>query len=227
MKHCHISIINCTIIVRKVLIVRINCDFCKTVTVGERQALESVRLQTTQISSRLWYQILLFRSTKRHLDGYSLPCSQTLKASVVFYSHCFHHLRRHHLPRSQTADTYGNENSIEVIYKADEYPDDFMDSNAGMEQKPNVGDTTVTVGKHTWTPCTHMCANLDGGEWWYQILSFRLIKRHFPAVLSSRSVPASPAPQIPLARRMVSMWSTRQTNIQMILAFAPSRHCCP
>ena len=23
---------------------------------------------------------------------------------------------------------------------------------------------TVTVGKHTWTPCTHMCANLDGGE---------------------------------------------------------------
>ncbi|MCI8975041.1 MAG: leucine-rich repeat domain-containing protein [Lachnospiraceae bacterium] len=46
--------------------------------------------------------------------------------------------------KSSTADTYGNENSIEVIYKADEYPDDFMDSNAGMEQKPNVGDSSDT-----------------------------------------------------------------------------------
>ena len=44
--------------------------------------------------------------------------------------------------KSSTADTFGKDHDIEVIYKADEYPDDFMDSNAGMEQKPNVGDST-------------------------------------------------------------------------------------
>lgn len=46
--------------------------------------------------------------------------------------------------KSSAADTFGKENGIDVIYKADEYPDDFMDSNAGMEQKPNVGDSADT-----------------------------------------------------------------------------------
>lgn len=44
--------------------------------------------------------------------------------------------------KSSTADTFGKDHNMEVIYKADEYPDDFMDSNAGLEQKPNVGDST-------------------------------------------------------------------------------------
>lgn len=46
--------------------------------------------------------------------------------------------------KSSAADTFGKENGIDVIYKADEYPDDFMDSNAGMEQKPNVGGSADT-----------------------------------------------------------------------------------
>ena len=41
--------------------------------------------------------------------------------------------------KSSAADTFGSNNNIPVIYKA-EYPTDFMDSNAGLEEKPNVGD---------------------------------------------------------------------------------------
>ncbi len=49
--------------------------------------------------------------------------------------------------RSSTADTFGKNNSIEVIYKA-EYPDDFMDSNVGFEEKPNL-DNNQTSTKPT------------------------------------------------------------------------------
>ncbi|MDE7478835.1 MAG: leucine-rich repeat domain-containing protein, partial [Lachnospiraceae bacterium] len=61
--------------------------------------------------------------------------------------------------RSSTADTFGKDNNITVIYEA-EYPDDFLDSNAGLEEKPNVGngpiadtdtnaDTSTTVDQTT------------------------------------------------------------------------------
>jgi hypothetical protein len=46
--------------------------------------------------------------------------------------------------KSSTADTFGKNNSIEVIYKA-EYPTDFMDSNPGLESKPNVGEATTST----------------------------------------------------------------------------------
>ncbi len=41
--------------------------------------------------------------------------------------------------KSSAADTFGSNNNIPVIYKA-EYPTDFMDSNVGLEEKPNVGE---------------------------------------------------------------------------------------
>lgn len=44
--------------------------------------------------------------------------------------------------KSSAADAFGKENSIPVIYKA-EYPADFMDSNAGLEEKPDVGESRV------------------------------------------------------------------------------------
>ncbi|MBO5146502.1 MAG: leucine-rich repeat domain-containing protein [Lachnospiraceae bacterium] len=43
--------------------------------------------------------------------------------------------------KSSAADTFGKNNQIEVIYQA-EYPDDFMDSNPGLEEMPNVGEET-------------------------------------------------------------------------------------
>ncbi len=61
--------------------------------------------------------------------------------------------------RSSTADTFGKNNNIPIIYK-EEYPIDFMDSNAGLEQKPNVGyevdpdsntDTTTATNNPTTT----------------------------------------------------------------------------
>lgn len=61
--------------------------------------------------------------------------------------------------RSSTADTFGINNNIPIIYK-EEYPTDFMDSNAGLEQKPNVGyevdpdsntDTTTATNNPTTT----------------------------------------------------------------------------
>ena len=57
--------------------------------------------------------------------------------------------------RSSTADTFGKERKIPVIYEA-EYPTDFMDSNAGLEEKPNVGNgsgssTTTTTTTTTTT----------------------------------------------------------------------------
>lgn len=45
--------------------------------------------------------------------------------------------------QSSTADTFGKNNNIPVIYK-EEYPTDFMDSNAGLEEKPNVGYVSDT-----------------------------------------------------------------------------------
>lgn len=51
--------------------------------------------------------------------------------------------------KSSTADTFGQNNNIPVIYEA-EYPTDFMDSNAGLEEKPNVGDgSTGNNGQQT------------------------------------------------------------------------------
>jgi hypothetical protein len=55
--------------------------------------------------------------------------------------------------QSSTADTFGKNNNIPVIYKT-EYPTDFMDSNAGLEEKPNVGyDSSVDSDTDT-TPTT-------------------------------------------------------------------------
>ncbi len=53
--------------------------------------------------------------------------------------------------KSSTADTFGRDNDIPVIYEA-EYPTDFMDSNVGLEEKPNLGNgssttTTTTTNK--------------------------------------------------------------------------------
>jgi hypothetical protein len=45
--------------------------------------------------------------------------------------------------KSSTADKFGTDNNIEVIYKS-EYPTDFMDSNPGLEEKPEVGTSTVS-----------------------------------------------------------------------------------
>ena len=52
---------------------------------------------------------------------------------------------------------------------------------------------------------------------WYQLLSFRSTKRHFPAVRTLRFVPASPAQQILMVMRTALKWFIRQMNIQMIL----------
>lgn len=52
--------------------------------------------------------------------------------------------------KGTTADTFGKNNNITVIYDA-QYPRDFMDSNVNMEELPNIGDrdsqsTTETSG---------------------------------------------------------------------------------
>ncbi len=41
--------------------------------------------------------------------------------------------------RGTTADTFGKDNNITVIYDA-QYPRDFMDSNVNMDELPNIGD---------------------------------------------------------------------------------------
>lgn len=43
--------------------------------------------------------------------------------------------------QSSTADAFGKKYEIEVIYQA-EYPDDFLDSNVDLEERPNVGQNT-------------------------------------------------------------------------------------
>ncbi len=69
------------------------------------------------------------------------------------------------------ADIFGSNNNIDVIYKA-EYPDDFMDSNPGLEEKPNVGesyedtentatDTTQTGEQTEENNRTEESSNLD------------------------------------------------------------------
>lgn len=54
--------------------------------------------------------------------------------------------------KSSAADTFGSNNNIPVIYKA-EYPTDFMDSNAGLEEKPDVGEDSAdsTTSTNTTT----------------------------------------------------------------------------
>lgn len=61
--------------------------------------------------------------------------------------------------KSSPADTFGKNNNIEVIYRA-EYPDDFMDSNAGLEEKPNVGESTISTTT-TITEITSIEENTD------------------------------------------------------------------
>lgn len=46
--------------------------------------------------------------------------------------------------KSSAADTFGGKNNIPVIYEA-EYPTDFMDSNAGLEEKPDLGNGSSTA----------------------------------------------------------------------------------
>ena len=41
--------------------------------------------------------------------------------------------------KSSIADTFGKDNKIEVVYES-AYPTDFIDSNVGFEEKPNVGE---------------------------------------------------------------------------------------
>ena len=73
--------------------------------------------------------------------------------------------------KSSAADIFGSNNNIDVIYKA-EYPDDFMDSNPGLEEKPNVGesyedtentatDTTQTGEQTEENNRTEESSNLD------------------------------------------------------------------
>lgn len=55
--------------------------------------------------------------------------------------------------KSSVADTFGSDNNIPVIYQP-EYPTDFMDSNAGLEEKPNVGDDSSSGTTTTTTTTT-------------------------------------------------------------------------
>jgi hypothetical protein len=55
--------------------------------------------------------------------------------------------------KSSTADTFGKNNNIEVIYKA-EYPTDFMDSNPGLETRPDVGEDGKTTSTTITTTTT-------------------------------------------------------------------------
>lgn len=67
--------------------------------------------------------------------------------------------------KSSTADTFGKDHDIEVIYKAEEYPDDFMDSNVGLEQKPNVGDRAdETEDTETTSTSTENQTTTDDNE---------------------------------------------------------------
>lgn len=68
--------------------------------------------------------------------------------------------------KSSTADTFGTKNKIPVIYEA-EYPTDFMDSNAGLEEKPDVGDGPVdstTTDTTTTTPGNQTTTDGDGND---------------------------------------------------------------
>lgn len=71
--------------------------------------------------------------------------------------------------QSSPADTFGKNNNIPVIYK-EEYPTDFMDSNAGLEERPNVGyevepdsntDTTTIDNSTTDNPTEADTDNAD------------------------------------------------------------------
>lgn len=53
--------------------------------------------------------------------------------------------------KSSAADTFGKAHDIEVIYKA-EYPDDFMDSNPGLEEMPDLEGTPSGVPSDTDAP---------------------------------------------------------------------------
>lgn len=79
--------------------------------------------------------------------------------------------------RGTTAETYGNEHEIEVIYSA-EYPTDFLDSNEDYEELPDLGDaqedetdavssttvTTVTTVTETETDVETDGDDVSGGS---------------------------------------------------------------
>lgn len=63
--------------------------------------------------------------------------------------------------QSSTADTFGNRYEIEVIYQA-EYPDDFLDSNVDLEERPNVGQNTGNSNVPTNSNSTSTSTNNTG-----------------------------------------------------------------
>lgn len=72
--------------------------------------------------------------------------------------------------KSSTADNFGQEHNIEVIYSA-EYPADFMDSNVGFEEKPNVAgddntgsDNEVTTVEASSGQTTEQTASEETSE---------------------------------------------------------------
>lgn len=65
--------------------------------------------------------------------------------------------------KSSTADTFGKNNNIPVIYK-EEYPTDFMDSNAGLEEKPNVGYEVETDSDTDTTTVEDSTTDADNEE---------------------------------------------------------------
>lgn len=68
--------------------------------------------------------------------------------------------------KSSTADTFGNKYEIEVIYQA-EYPDDFLDSNVDLEERPNVGQNTgnnnVPTNSNSTSTSTNNTTNNNTG----------------------------------------------------------------
>lgn len=69
--------------------------------------------------------------------------------------------------KGTTADTFGQERGIEVIYSA-EYPTDFLDSNEDLEELPDIGedtknDTTV-INSTTITTVTEIETETENGS---------------------------------------------------------------
>jgi hypothetical protein len=89
-------------------------------------------------------------SDNTNLKQVAIPSSVTSIDSKAFYKTTGFKI---YTTKSSTADTFGKNNSIEVIYKA-EYPTDFMDSNPGLESKPSVGDGSSTDTSSTTTTTT-------------------------------------------------------------------------
>jgi hypothetical protein len=105
-------------------------------------SVENVIIQntTTKIDEKAF-------SDNTNLKQVAIPSSVASIDSKAFYKTTGFKI---YTTKSSTADTFGKNNSIEVIYKA-EYPTDFMDSNPGLESKPSVGDGSSTTASATAT----------------------------------------------------------------------------